>query len=91
MKGCNPAYTPGVGPELSLNHPEENLLDEEDKKRCYQFITAAAMYLGQVSRYDILFVVNQLVRAISKPSKDNMGAAKHLLCYLARSVNFSIT
>ena len=27
MKGCNPAYTPGVEPELSLNQPEEKLLD----------------------------------------------------------------
>ena len=53
MKGCNPAYTPGVGPKLSLNHPEEKLLDEDDKKR-YQFITAAVMYLGQVSRYSSL-------------------------------------
>ena len=35
MRGCNPAYTPGVGPELSLDQPEENLLNEEGK-RLYQ-------------------------------------------------------
>ena len=29
MRGCNPAYTSGVGPELSLDQPEENLLNEE--------------------------------------------------------------
>ena len=23
MKGCNPAFTPGAGRELSLNHPEK--------------------------------------------------------------------
>ena len=28
MKGCNPAYTPGVGPELSLNQPEETYCSE---------------------------------------------------------------
>ena len=28
MRGCNPAYTPGVRPELSLDQPEENLLNE---------------------------------------------------------------
>ena len=28
MRGCNPAYTPGVGPELSLDQPEENILNE---------------------------------------------------------------
>ena len=29
-KGCNTAYTPDVGPELSLNQPEEKLLEEEN-------------------------------------------------------------
>ena len=33
MKVCSPAYTPGVGPELSLNQPEEKLLDEVEKRR----------------------------------------------------------
>ena len=90
MKGCNPAYTPGVGPELSLNQPEENLLNEEEKRR-YQAITGAVMYLAQVTRYDILYAVNQLARAMSKPAKAHMGAVKHLLRYLAGSTDFSIT
>ena len=29
MRGCNPAYTPEVGPELSLDQPEKNLLNEK--------------------------------------------------------------
>ena len=44
MRGCNSAYTPGVGPELSLDQPEENLLNEEAKRR-YQSITGAAITL----------------------------------------------
>ena len=48
------------------------------------------MYLGQVFLYDIIFAANQLARTMSKSSKTNMGAAKHLLRYLAGSVNFSI-
>ena len=90
VKDCNPAYTPGVGPELSLNQPEEKLLNEEEKWR-YQAITGPVMYLAQVIRYDILYAVNQLARAISKPAKAHMGAAKHLLRYLAGSTDFSIT
>ena len=90
MKGCNLTYTPGVGPELSLNRPEEKLLNEEEKRR-YQSITGAVMYLAQVTRYDILYAVNQLARAMSKPAKAHMGAAKHLLRYLAGSTDFSIT
>ena len=45
MWGCNPAYTPGMGTELSLDQPEENLLNEEGKRR-YQSITGAAMNLA---------------------------------------------
>ena len=33
MRGCNPAYTPGVGPKPSLDQPEENLLNEEGKRQ----------------------------------------------------------
>ena len=49
------------------------------------------MYLGQVTRYDILYAVNQLARTMSKPSKAHMAAAKHLLRYLAGTVDFAIT
>ena len=49
------------------------------------------MYLGQVSRYDILFTVNQLARAMPNSSKAHMGAAKRLLLYLIGSVNLSVT
>ena len=43
-----------------------------------------------MTRYDILYAVNQLTRAMSKPVKAHMGAAKHLLRYLAGSTDFSI-
>ena len=49
------------------------------------------MFLAQVCRYDIHYVVNQLARVMSKPSKAHMGATKHLLRYLAGSTDFSIT
>ena len=90
MRGCNPAYTPGVGPELSLYQPEENLLSEESKRR-YQSITGAAMYLVRVCRYATLCTVNQLARAMVKPSKAYMEAAEHLLRYLGGPTGFSTT
>ena len=49
------------------------------------------MYLANVTRNDILYAVNQLARAMSKPAKAHMGAAKHLLRYLGGSTDFSIT
>ena len=89
MGGFNPTYILGVGPELSLNQPEKKLLNEEEKRR-YQVITGAMMHLAQVTRHDILYAVNQVMGAMSKPGKLHMGAAKHLLRYLAGSPDFFI-
>ena len=82
MASCNSTYTPGVGKELSLDQPKEIRLRKEEKQRI-QAITGNVLYPGQVTRYDILYAVNQLARAMSKPSKAHMAAAKHLLRYLA--------
>ncbi|CAM9682894.1 unnamed protein product, partial [Sphacelaria rigidula] len=90
MGDCNPLSTPGTGAELSLNQPEEQLLDSAATQR-FQAITGSIIYLAQVTRYDIQFAVNQLARAMSTPSKAHMGAAKHILRYLAGSATFDIT
>ena len=76
---------------MSLDQPADRLLDEQGKQR-YQSIAGTLMYVAQVSRYDILYAVSHLTRAMSKLSKTHMGAAKHvLLRYLAGSVNSPIT
>ena len=49
------------------------------------------MYLARVTRSDILYAVDHHARAMSKPAKAHMGAAKQLLCYLVGSIDFSIT
>ena len=90
MTNCNVAFTPGVGPEISLDQPADRLLDGQEKQR-YQSIAGALLTLTQVTRYDIFYAVSQLARAISKPSKAQMGTAKHALLYLAGSANFPIT
>ena len=90
MTNCNVAFTPGVGLEISLDLPANRLLGEQGKQR-YQSTAGELTYLAQVLRYGILCAVNQLVRAMSKPLKAHMGAAKHALRYLAGSVSFPIT
>ena len=90
MASFNPAHTPCVDTELSLDQPEERLLSKEEKQR-FLAITGSAMYLRQVTRSGILYAVNQLATAIFKPSKAHMAVAKHLLRYLAGTVNFSVT
>ena len=49
------------------------------------------MYLAQGTRYDIMYPCRQLARALSKPSQFHMGAAKHLLRYLAGTNDFAMT
>ena len=49
------------------------------------------MHLGQVTRCDTLYAVNQLARAISNPSKAHLASAKHQFRYLAGTVDFAIT
>lgn len=48
----------------------------------------SVMYLGQMVRYDILYAVNQLARALSEPSKVHMAEAEHPLHHLT---DFAIT
>ena len=84
MANGKPVGTPGFGSERSTKQPEETLLSKETQR--YQAITGSVMYLAQILRYDI----GQLARAMSRPAKVHMGAAKHLLRYLAGTTDFII-
>ena len=65
-------------------------MNKEDKRR-FQATTGSVMCLGQLTRYDIGYAVNQLARTMCKPSMAHMAAAKHLLRYLAGTTSFAIT
>ena len=67
----------------------EHLLNAEKTQR-FQAIIDSVMYLVLVTRYDIMYSTFQLARAISKPYKVYMGAAKHILPYLAGRPDFSL-
>ena len=90
MGNCNSTHTPGVGSELFLDQPEEKLLSNENKQ-LFQIITGSVIYLGQVTRYGILYSAHQLARTVAKPSKAPKTAAKHLLYYLAGTTGFATT
>ena len=90
MGECKPMYTIVVGPELSINQGEGNLLTKADTQG-YQSIVGIVMYLAHVSRYDIFSGVHQLARAMSNTSKAHMGAAKNVLRYFACSIYFDRT
>ena len=89
MAKCKPVGTPGFGSEVSTKQPEETLLSKEETQR-YQAITGSVMCLAQILRYDIMHISGQLARAMLRPTKVHMGAAKHLLRYLAGTTDFTI-
>ena len=88
MENSKPSSIPGTDSELSTEQPAETLLNTEQTQR-YQAITGSVMYLAQITRYDVIYAVCQLARAMSKPSKVQMGAAKQLLRYLAGTTDFT--
>ena len=81
IQDANAAHTPGYGPELSAEQPEDKLLGAGATK-LYQSIIRSLLYLAQCTKYDLCYVVNQLTRACSKPAEIHMTAAKHALRYL---------
>ena len=91
-KGGSAKYvsTPAAGKELSRDQSKGGLHNDSGKQR-YQVITSSLIYLAQATRYDILYAVNQIVRAMSKPSNENTGAAKLVLYYLGGTIDYDIT
>ena len=81
MQDANAAHTPGYGPELSAEQPEDKLLGAEATK-IYQSITGSLLYLAQCTRYDLCYAVNQLTRPCSKLAEIRMTAANYALRYL---------
>ena len=64
-----------------MNQPEEAFLSKEEKQR-FQAISGSVIYLGKVTRYGILYAVNEFTIEMPKPSKAHMAAAKHLLWFV---------
>lgn len=89
MLDCNSVHMPEYGPEFPVKQPEEKLLGALGVKPC-QAIVGSALYLAEVTRYDIYYTFNQLTRACSKPAVVSMTTAKHLPRYLKDSPGLSI-
>ena len=90
MSDCKPTSTPGYGSEISNNQPEDTPHNEEETRK-YQGIVGSLMNIAQVLTYDIMYATGQLARPMAKQGEAHMVAAKHTLCYLAETTNFSIT
>jgi len=66
MSDCKPTSTPGYGPEISNNQPEDTLSNEEESRR-YQGIVGCLMYIAQGLRYDIIYALGN--RSVSSRTK----------------------
>ena len=83
IQDANAAHTPGYGPELSAEQPDDKPLGAKATTLC-QSITGSLLYLAQctINRYDLCYAVNQLTRACSKSADIPMTAAKRLILVL---------
>ena len=86
---CNPVHPTWAGAELSLDQPDDTLLDPTATK-LYKSITRFRMLLSQYTRFDITYAVNQLARVMSKPSKLHVTATRRLLRYLKGNMSLVI-
>ena len=75
------AHTPGYGPELPEELPEEKQLGTEGIV-IYRAIVGSIRYFAQVSRHAICHAADQFSRVCNKPAVIHVAAAKHLPRYL---------
>ena len=89
MQDANATHTPGYGPELSAEQPEDKPLGGEATK-LYPSVTGRLLYLAQSTTHDLCYAVDQLTRACSKPVEIHMTAAKHALRCLRGTTDLPI-
>jgi hypothetical protein len=83
MVGCNSRLT-SLECRLKLSKDsKEPLVDATD----YRTIVRSLRYLVN-TRPDIAFVVSYVSRFLSEPHEDHLMAFKHILCYVAETVNW---
>lgn len=90
MASWDALFLPGVKKAPLLDQPNKKLLNK-DSTQHFQAISCSVSYLGRVSRYDILYAVNHLARAMFKPPKARMAVAKRLRRYLTWTTDSAIT
>lgn len=90
MAGWNPVHTSGAGADRSLDQLDGTLQDPTGTE-LYQSSTGSLMCLSQCTRYNITYAVNHLARAMSRPSKLHMTAAKDVLKFLKGNMSLAPT
>ena len=85
MEDCKPMSTPMITNWKKLHASEGELVDPT----LYHQLIGSLMYLVNTQPY-LCFAVNTLSQFMVEPRSVHWVAAKHVLCYLARTVDFGL-
>ena len=86
MEDCNPCAVP-MEARLKLSKTGEG---EPVDETFYRSIVGSLRYLVH-TRPDITYAVGYVSRFMEKPTTEHLAAVKHLLRYIAGTLNFSVT
>src|SRR5579859_6613525 len=90
MENCHPVKAPCNGNASVLHARTEDEAPASDPE-LYRSITSSIMHLAVWTRPDISYIVNKLCQFNHNPSEIHAKSVKHLLRYIARTLNYSIT
>ncbi|CAH9069617.1 unnamed protein product [Cuscuta europaea] len=93
MEDCRPGDTPvSKGDKFSLDQfPKPNLEIQEMKKIPYASVVGSLMYAQVCTRPDIAYIVGMLGRYLSNPGMAHWVAAKRVMRYLKRTMDYMLT
>ena len=87
MQDCKSCKTP-VNPSLKLTtaNKESTIVNQE----LYQSTVGKLLYLSIRTRPDIAFAVSTAAKFTAKPTEQHWKAVKHILRYIAGTINFGL-
>ena len=85
MEGCRPMSTPIITNFRNLDASEFELMDPT----LYRQLIGSLMYLVNI-KPDISFVVNTLSQFMVEPRRVHWSATKHILRYIAGTVDYGL-
>jgi histone deacetylase 1/2 len=91
MTDCKPASYPTTGNLLSAAQSPTSPDDIKEMSTLpYRSIVGSLLYAARASRPDICWIVTTLAKFSANPGQPHWTAAKHVLRYLSKTVNYGI-
>jgi hypothetical protein len=90
MENCNPVATP-LDHNVKFTKLPDGMKDPKMDGKPYQALIGSLLYAARGTRPDISFAVQHLSQFSSNPSIAHWTAAKRILRYLKKTINYAIT